>query len=106
MSPTVPFLMVAVFYLFIILSFSVAILEIIKKRLVVSSLVTLVLVPFSTFLLVLSSIGRGNQNELEYFIASVKGFELWAWMYLVIFVYLLYWWYSVLRYKKREELNE
>ncbi|MGP4063236.1 hypothetical protein [Halobacillus sp. H74] len=103
MSPTVPFWIVAVFYLFIIISFSMAIRMIIKKQLLISSLISIVLIPLSTILLVFSSIGRGDQNEFEYFINSVKEFELWAWLWLVIFAYLLYWWYLVFRYKKQEK---
>ncbi|REJ05637.1 hypothetical protein [Halobacillus trueperi] len=103
MSPTVPFWIVAIFYLFIIISFSMAIRMIIKKQLLISSLISIVLIPLSTILLVFSSIGRGNQNEFEYFINSVREFELWAWLWLVIFAYLLYWWYLVFRYKKQEK---
>ncbi|WP_075037672.1 hypothetical protein [Halobacillus dabanensis] len=103
MSPTVPFWIVAVFYLFIITSFSMAIRRIIKKQLLISSLISVILIPFSTILLILSSIGRGNQNEFDYFINSIKGFELWAWFWLVIFAYLLYWWCLVFHYKKQEK---
>ncbi|MBX0356849.1 hypothetical protein [Halobacillus sp. Nhm2S1] len=100
MSPTVPFWLVAVFYLFIMISFALAIRKIIKKQLVVPSIIAVIFIPFSTVLFVFSSIGRGNQNEWEYFIDRVKEFELWAWMCLVIFVYLLYWWYLVFRSRR------
>ncbi|WP_146813637.1 hypothetical protein [Halobacillus faecis] len=99
MSPTIPFWLVAIFYLFIIISFAVAVRRIMKKQLLVPSVLSVIFLPFSTVLFVFSSIGRGNQNEWEYFISSVMGFELWAWICLVIFAYLLYWWYLVFRSK-------
>lgn len=101
MSPTVPLWINAVFYLFMMVSFTIAVRGIIKKQLVLPSLISVILIPLSSFILVLASIGRGNQNELAYFIDSVKSIDIWAWLCLAMFVYLFYWWYLVLRYHKQ-----
>ncbi|TGB03571.1 hypothetical protein [Halobacillus salinus] len=102
MSPTVPFWVVAIFYIFIAVSAVLAIKGIIKKQSLIPSIISIILIPVSTVLMVLSSIGRGQQNELEYFMSSLGELELWAWVCLSIFIYLLYYWYLVLSHRNEE----
>ncbi|ARI77857.1 hypothetical protein [Halobacillus mangrovi] len=75
MSPTQPFWVSAIFNLFIIISATFAIRGIIKKQLLLSSVISLILIPILTFLTVFSSIGRGNQTEYEYLISSVAEYN-------------------------------
>lgn len=93
---TLPSLFWLLYYLFFIITIGIAILKIVKKRLLSLSILAIglsFLAPFTNFMY---SLGRKEGlNEWDNLMINVKDGDLWAIFILVLHLYLIVYWIFV-----------
>ncbi|MGI8314345.1 hypothetical protein [Halobacillus mangrovi] len=97
MAPTIPGWLLIICYLGFFGTFLAAVRMLIKRKMVTSTVITVLLLPVFAFINVMGAISRTDQNELQYWVTSLYAMEGWAWVSFVILVYFLSWWYQALR---------
>ncbi|MGM8216608.1 hypothetical protein ACLIA0_13700 [Bacillaceae bacterium W0354] len=94
MWETLPNWFWGIYYSFFLITLVMAIFNIVKKRLINISIITVVLsfvIPIASFFY---SIGRiKGLNELEYLIHNLQQGELWSIFITVLYLYIIFWWF-------------
>ncbi|WP_316572402.1 hypothetical protein [Neobacillus sp. YIM B06451] len=99
---TLPGWVWGVYYLYLLLTLGVGILNVSRKRILTFSVITIVLSITVPIISVLNSIGRAEGiNEFEHLVAQLQRGSIWS-IYVVIgFIYLFAYWAVIIIKNKR-----
>jgi len=91
-----------IYYLFIIATLGSAILSVIRKKLIILSIITIVLTITIPIISIINSIGREKGvDEFEQLVTHLQQGSPWSIYAIIGFLYLLIWWIMfLLKYKK------
>ncbi len=93
-------------YTFIIATLGAAILSIVKKKLVIVSIITIILVMSIPIISMINSIGRKKGvDEFEHFITQLQQGFNWPIYVIVGFFYLFVWWAVYLIKNKKKDVS-
>ncbi|MGJ7922604.1 hypothetical protein [Neobacillus sp. LXY-4] len=104
---TLPSWFWVIYYLFLFVTLGIAIMCVIRKKMKVISIITIVLtitVPINSML---NSIGRAKgDNELEHLVTQLQLGSIWSFYAVVGYLYLIAFWVMLLvKYKMNTEVS-
>lgn len=93
-----------IYYLFIIATLGSAIFSVIRKKMIIPSIITIVLTITIPIISIINSIGREKGvDEFEHLVTHLQQGSPWSIYAITGFLYLIIWWIMfLLKYKKRE----
>ncbi len=96
LSASLPGWAVVLYYLFFILTISMAIAAIFQKKVTVPLNIVTILLPFIMFIVSLATgIGRPYEyDEFQWLLVELSHFKLWAIFIVVSYAYLVFWWFK------------
>ncbi|MCP3026410.1 hypothetical protein [Halobacillus sp. A5] len=102
MAPNDPVVLTAVYYIWLFVTMSTAVIMVVKRRHIRSSIGVVVLVPVFVVINIVGTIPRTTQTETAYWVGELMDLKLWVLFSLFIMMYLLLWWGHLLRqYRKK-----
>ncbi|MFJ7661248.1 hypothetical protein ACIQXW_02500 [Lysinibacillus sp. NPDC097162] len=95
-----------IYYTFILATLGVAILSIVKKKLVIVSIITIIFDMTIPIISIINSIGREKGvDEFEHFITQLQQGFIWPIYVIVGFFYLFVWWAVYLIKNKKKNVS-
>ncbi|TCN26516.1 hypothetical protein [Mesobacillus foraminis] len=99
---TLPAYVWVFYYIFILATLGLAILNIFRKKLAVSSVTVIVVTITVPIISVMNTIGRGESvNEFEHLVHHLQQGSAWAMYALIGYLYLIFYW-GLFLFKKRK----
>jgi hypothetical protein len=94
---TLPSWVWVIYYLFLLITLGTAILNVIRKKMISLSIITIVLSITVPIISMINSIGRVNgMNEFEHFVTQLQQGSIWSIYAVIGILYLFVYWVMIL----------